>query len=93
MYYRINYIDIILLYVHRVYILYIYIYIYIYILKKITNNRIYEKVSRSDLSTQINKTSPLTNYLLRITFSCYLFVLCNFVRFFYDFFFLGIGFN
>ena len=45
-------------------------------------NRIHEKAFGSDLSIQIQKTSSLTNYLLRITFSCYVFVLGNFVRFF-----------
>ena len=45
-------------------------------------NRIHEIAFRSDLSTQIKKTSPLRNYLLRITFSCYLFVLGKFVSFF-----------
>ena len=38
-------------------------------------NRVHEKAFRSDLSTQIKYTSPLTNYLLGITLFCYLFVL------------------
>ena len=44
--------------------------------------RIHEKDFRSDLSRQIKKTCLLTNFLLRITFSCYLFVLGSFVTFF-----------
>ena len=62
----------------------IYIYIYNYDYKIQVNyaiNGIPEKAFRSDLSTQIKKTSPLTNYLLGITFSCYLFVLGSFVTF------------
>ena len=51
-------------------------------------NRIHEKAFRSDLSTQI-KNFHLTDYLLRIIFSCHLFVLSNFVRFFYDFCFFS----
>ena len=45
-------------------------YIYIYIIKvNYAINRIHnEKSFRSDLSTQIKNLSPLTNYLLRITF-------------------------
>ena len=63
---------------------YIYIYIYNYDYKIQVNyaiNGIPEKAFRSDLSTQIKKTSRLTNYLLGITFSCYLFVLGSFVTF------------
>ena len=65
--------------------MYIYIYNYVYIIEvNYAINRIHEKAFRSDLSTQIKKTSFLTNYLLRITFCCYLFVLGSFVTFFYD---------
>ena len=39
------------------------------------SNRIHEIAFRLDLSTQIKKTPLLTNYSLRITFSCYLLVL------------------
>ena len=45
-----------------------------------------KKLHRSDLSTQ-KKLSPLTSYLLPVTFCCYLFALGNFVKFFYDYFF------
>ena len=48
-------------------------------------NRIYEK--NSDQTCLHKKTSPLTNYLLPVTFCCYLFVLGNFVRSFYNYFF------
>ena len=59
--------------------------IYIHIKVNYAINRIYEKTFRSNLSTQ--KTSPLTNYLLPVTFCCYLLELGNFVRFFHDYFF------
>ena len=45
-------------------------YIYI-ILLNYAINRTHEIAFRSDLSTQMKITSPLTNYLLRITLSCY----------------------
>ena len=41
----------------------------------------------SDQASLHKKTSPLTNYLLPVTFCCHLFVLGNFDRFFYDYFF------
>ena len=67
--------------------IYIYIlYVYIHVKVNYAINRIYEKNFRSDLSTQ-KKPSPLANYLLPVTFCCYLFVLANFVRFLYDYFF------
>ena len=68
---------------YMLFIMYIYICIYVCVYVYIhlyTVNRIHEKDFRSDSSTQIN--FPLTNYLPRITFSCCLFVLGNFVRFF-----------
>ena len=75
-----------------IYIYYIYtdiytdIYIYIYIIKvNYAINGIHEIAFGSDLSTQIKSTSPLTNYIIGIISSCYLFVLGSFVRFFYDF--------
>ena len=49
------------------------IYIYIYIFQ---TRLVYTK-----------KTSPLANYLLSVTFYCYLFVHGNFDRFSYDYFF------
>ena len=57
--------------------IYIYIHTYIYYITEVNYaiNRIHEKAFRSALSIQIKKTFPLTNYLLRITFSRYLFVL------------------
>ena len=62
-----------------------YIYNYVYIIEvNYAIKRIHEKAFRSDLSIQIKKTSLLTNYLLRITFYCYLFVFGSFVTFFYD---------
>ena len=45
-------------------------------------NIIHKKAFRSDLSTHIKKSSSLTNYLLPITISCYLFVLGSLVRLF-----------
>ena len=67
-----------------IYIYIYYIYAYIYIKVNYTVNVIHEK-ALSNFSKQIKNASALTNYLLRITFSCYLFVLGGFVRFFYDF--------
>ena len=53
---------------------------YIYIIEvNYAINKIYEKAFGSELSTQTKKTFPLTNFLLRITFSYYLFVLGSFV--------------
>ena len=56
--------------------IYVYIYIYIYINILIIKvnleiNIVHEKAFRSALSTQIEKPSPLRNYLPGITFSCY----------------------
>ena len=56
---------------------------YVYIIEEnYVINRIHEKSFRSDLSTQVKKDSPLTNYLLQIAFSFYLFVLGSFATFF-----------
>ena len=65
------------------------IYIYIYNMVNNAINRIdeNEKAFRLDLSRQIKNTSPFTNYFLRITFFCYLFLFRIFVRSAYDFFF------
>ena len=46
-----------------------YMYMFMCIFSNIFNRRMHEKAFRSDLSAQIKKTSPLTNYLVRITFS------------------------
>ena len=54
-------------------------YIYTHIKLNYAINRIYDK--------NLKKPYPLTNYLLPVTFCCYLFVLANFARFFYDYFF------
>ena len=71
---------IMILYMYVLCILMLYIYI-----------SYHEKAFRSDLSIQIKKPFPSANYLLRITFSCYSFVVGNFVRFFLTFsFFLGV---
>ena len=69
------YIDFMYIYNIYIYINNIYIYIHIHIKVNYTVKRIHEKAFRSDLSTQIKNTSPLANYLLRITFFCYLLVL------------------
>ena len=71
--------------------IYIHIYIYIYILCNIIYiiyievnqavNRIHEKLFQIRL-VYTNEKTFLTNYLLRITFSCYLFILGSFVTFF-----------
>ena len=60
---------------------YIYIYIYTYIHTYIFTQlaEFMKKTFRSDLSIRIKKTSPLTNYLLQITFSYNFFVLNSFV--------------
>ena len=59
--------------------MHIHICIYIHIKLNYAINRIYDK--------NLKKPYPLTNYLLPVTFCCYLFVLANFARFFYDYFF------
>ena len=60
------------LYIYIYMYIYIYIYINILIIKvNLEINIVHEKAFRSALSTQIEKPSPLRNYLPGITFSCY----------------------
>ena len=77
------YIDIMYIYICIIYNIYVHINVKV----DYGINRIHEKAFRSDLSAQIEKPSSLSNYILQNIFSCYLFVLGNFVTF------LGIAVN
>ena len=90
------YIDVIyIIYIKYIYDIYIYIYIYIYIKVNYAFNSIHEKAFRSDLSAEIKNTSPLTDYLLRITFFSviYLYLVALLDSSMIFSFFLSIGVN
>ena len=59
--------------------IYIYIYKMCIIEVNYAINRIHEKAFRSDLSTQIKKSSSVGKHLLRISFPRYLFVPLSFI--------------